>query len=286
MKKTVIGITLVALISSCAIAETSVWKIKKGKSIMYLGGTCHLLRPSDYPLPEEYDKAYKECDILIFETDIGEIQDSATQMKLLAKAVYTDGSTIDSHISADTYQLLDEYCTTNGIPLEALKQFRVSMLVLNLTLMELMKLGITPEGVDKYYYTLAAKDNKTIRGLETVDQQINFIIDMGEGDEDALVTHTLSEIKNTKREFETILDAWKSGDVKNLSKLMVTEIKTKFPKLYKELIVDRNNNWLPVIQDCRKTEEKEFILVGLAHLIGPDGIIAALKKKGYKITKL
>ena len=286
MKKFIIGITLVVLVYSCAKAETSVWKLKKDKSIMYLGGTCHLLRPSDFPLPVEYDKAYKECEILIFETDIGKMQDSATQQKILSKAVYTDGSTVDSHISADTYKLLDEYCTTNGIPLEAMKQFRVSMLVLNLTLIEIMKLGVTPEGVDKFYYDLAIKDKKTIKGFETVDQQIDYIFSIGEGNEDALVSHTLSEIKNTKRDFETLINAWKKGDDTNLNKLMVTEIKAKFPKLYKKLIVDRNNNWLLVIQDCQKTKEKEFILVGVAHLVGPDGIIAALKKKGYKITKL
>jgi len=58
------------------------------------------------------------------------------------------------------------------------------------------------------------------------------------------------------------------------------------PKIYKELLVDRSNNWLPMIDAYHKTPEKEFILVGVGHLVGADGIIEALRKKGYKIEKL
>jgi uncharacterized protein YbaP (TraB family) len=35
-----------------------------------------------------------------------------------------------------------------------------------------------------------------------------------------------------------------------------------------------------------KAPRTEFILVGAAHLVGPDGIIEALKKKGYQVDKL
>ena len=287
MRKIFISMALVTMVCSWAFAETSVWKVKKGKSVMYLGGTCHILRPADFPLPGEFDKAYNESQVLIFETDIGKIQDSATQMEIMSKSVYTDGSTIDSRLSAETYTLLSDYCTKNGIPLEAYKQLKVSMLMMNLTLIEIMKIGATPEGVDKFYYDLAVKDKKTIKGFETVDEQIDFVVNLGEGNEDALVANTLREIKNTRRDFEALITAWKTGDDKKMSALLVNEFKKEFPKIYKEFLVDRNNSWLPAILKYLKTPEKEFVLVGMAHLVGPDGIIAALKDKGYyKVQKL
>jgi uncharacterized protein YbaP (TraB family) len=41
-----------------------------------------------------------------------------------------------------------------------------------------------------------------------------------------------------------------------------------------------------MIDAYQKTLEKEFILVGAGHLVGPDGIVKALRKKGYKVEKL
>jgi uncharacterized protein YbaP (TraB family) len=67
---------------------------------------------------------------------------------------------------------------------------------------------------------------------------------------------------------------------------MVTELKTKLPKLYKRLVTDRNSKWLPLIDAYMNTPQTEFILVGAGHLVGPEGIIALLKKKGYMIDKL
>ena len=37
-----------------ALADTSVWEVSGGETRLYLGGTIHALRPSDYPLPEKF----------------------------------------------------------------------------------------------------------------------------------------------------------------------------------------------------------------------------------------
>jgi len=60
----------------------------------------------------------------------------------------------------------------------------------------------------------------------------------------------------------------------------------KMPQLYKKLLTDRNKNWLPMIDAYTKPPRKEFILVGVGHLVGPDGIPAALRQKGCKVEKL
>ena len=136
------------------------------------------------------------------------------------------------------------------------------------------------------FYQLAAADNKIVEGLETVDEQIRFVVGMGEGIEDAFVTHSIRDLESIKQKFESMVDAWKKGDAKKLNDLMVAELKIKTPKLYKELIADRNENWLPMIDAYQKTLQKEFILVGVGHLVGPDGIVEALRQKGYKVEKL
>ena len=285
MKKISFSIMLVLLFFTQAIAESSLWTVQKGESITYLGGTCHLLRQSDFPLPAEFYTAYGASDILVFETDLSKLKDPSTQQLLMSEAMYSDGSTIEKHLSAQTYNSLKEYCDANVIPLEAISRFKPSIVVVTITAMELMKLGVTGEGVDTFFYQLAIKDKKIVQELETVEEQIQFLVGMGEGNEDAFVSHSIGDLKSIKQNYESLVDSWKIGDVKKLNDLMVAEFKTKTPKLYKELITDRNEKWLPSFDTYQKTTQIEFILVGVGHLVGTDGIVEALRQKGYKVEK-
>ena len=285
MKKVILSIFLVLSASTWASAESSVWKAQKDNSVIYLGGTSHLLRETDYPLPPEFEKAYKASDIVVFETDIGKLREASTQQKLLAKAVYDDGSTIDKHLSDRAYGELKEYCEANSFPLKALSQLKPSMLMITLTVMELTKLGVTQKGVDQFFYELANKDKKAIEGLETVDEQINYLVSMADGNEDDFVTYSIRDMKTMESQFEILADAWRRGDADKLDELMNAEIKLRQPELYKRLITDRNRNWMPLIEAYQKTPTTEFILVGAGHLAGRDGIIEALRKKGYKVVK-
>jgi len=286
MKKILLSITLVLILCTQALAESSVWKVQKGDSVLFLGGTFHLLRPSDFPLPPEFETAYKASDLLVFETDLGKLHDASVQERLMSKAVYADGSTIDKYLSPKTYRLLDQYCAANGIPLSDLKQFKPSIIALMIETMELAKLGVAQEGVETFLYQLAIKDKKATEGLETVDEQIQFVVEMGEGNEDAFITHTLKDIESIKQDYETMVAAWKKGDLKKIDDLFVAETKIKMPKLYKELLAGRNEKWLPLIEAYLKTPKKKFILVGAGHLAGADGLVEALRRKGYTVEKL
>jgi len=253
---------------------------------MYLGATFHMLRETDYPLPSEFGKAYKASEIVVFETDIGKLQEPSTRQKLLAQFMYADGSTIDKHLSARTYGELSAYCKSNGIPLEAFKQLKPSLLIVTLTAVELMKLGVTQRGVDLFFYGLANEDRKIVKGLETVEEQINYLVSMADGNEDDFVTYSINDMKNVKQQFESLANAWRKGDAEKIDEYIVAELRTKLPHVYKKLFTDRNSKWLPMIEAYMNTPETEFILVGAGHLVGSEGIIALLRKKGYTIDKL
>jgi uncharacterized protein YbaP (TraB family) len=286
MKRMIINLACFLFASAWANAESSVWKVQKGDSVLYLGGTCHMLRKADYPLPPEYDRAYHASEVVVFETDIGELQQPAMQQKLLTEARYADGSTLEQHLSTNTFSELRIYCESNEIPLESFMQYKPSVLMVSLALMELMKLGVTQKGVDPFFYERAMKDQKKVQGLETVNEQIHYIVSMADGYEDEFVTYTLGDMKNIRQQFETISEAWRRGDTKELNEFMVNDLKTRWPELYQKVIVNRNQKWLPLLDEYQKTPETEFILVGVGHLVGPDGVIEALKGKGYKVTQL
>ncbi len=286
MKKVLLSVVLVISFCSFAWAESSVWKAQKGASILYLGGTLHILRDADYPLPPEFDKAYRASEIMVFETDISQLQDPSTQLKMLAKGMYPDGSSIEQHLSEKTYAELSAYCADNGISLQMLSRFKPSLTMTALIGVELVKLGVTQHGVDLHFFDLAKKDKKLVQGLETLDEQIEYMTSMADGDEDAFISYSLKDLKTTRDQFELLATAWRKGDTGKLDELMTVELKTRQPKLYKKLILDRNARWLKQIDAYRNSGKTRFLLVGLAHLVGTDGLVEALKRRGYKVERI
>lgn len=269
-----------------ATAASSVWKVQKGNAVIYLGGTIHLLRDADLPPPTEFETAYRSARTVIFETDIARLKEPATQQLLLSRAVYRDGSGIEQHLSPATMRQLAAYCEANGIPLQALRQLKPAMLMSTLTFLELAKLGITQQGVDSYFYQLARKDGKKVIGLESVEQQVGYVVSLADGIEDEVVSHSLREMGSLGQQYEELTGSWRNGDTRRLGDLLVTELKERWPRLYRRLITERNSNWLPQLEAALKSREPAFVLVGVAHLVGPDGLLAALAKRGYMIERL
>jgi hypothetical protein len=286
MKKLAFALIANLLITLPAYAASPVWEVKRGDSVAYLGGTCHLLRDSDFPLPAAFDVAYRQSAAVVFETDIGELQSPEFQQKMMAALFYRDGRSLPDDLSPEAYQALQRYCEKAGLPVAMLHPMKPAMAVLTLVTLELQKLGITEAGADKIFYDKAMAEGKKIEGLETVDEQLDFLAVMGKGMEDSLIEQSLADLSRTGAIFMEIIEAWKGGDEKALGRYLVDSTRKDFPDIYQTLLVARNAKWLPMIEKLLATPERELVLVGAAHLVGGDGLIESLKKKGYEVKQL
>ena len=276
---------LLTCLSSLLFAKSPVWKVSKGSDYLYIGGTIHLLSKKDFPLPPEFEKAYQDAQILILETDMQAMKSPAFQMKIMQKAVYADGTTIKQHLKPKTYQALKKYLEKSGIPMTLVQSFKPGMISTMLTIFELQKLGMSMEGVDSFYGEKALKDKKQLGQLETVDEQLHFLTTLGEGREDDFINYTLSEIDELPKLMTKLVTAWRTGDNVQLTKLGIMDLKNKFPKIHEMMLLKRNKAWLPKIEKMLKTKKIEIILVGALHLVGENGILNLLKKKGYQIEQ-
>lgn len=286
MKNLILGISLNLILCFSVAADTSLWKVQLHKSVTYIGGTCHVLRKMDYPLPEEFVKAYEDSDVIVFETQLEELNTPKTQEMIIRKGIYNDELSLDKVLSTQTYDLLRQYCEASGIPVFSLNKLKPSLVVLTLLGLELQKLGINQTGVDHYFHHKATMDGKKIEGLESVEEQIEFVLSMGEGSEDDFIDNSIKDLKKTRQIISELIAAWKQGDEEKLYKLYIAPMKKDYPNLYATLIAERNREWLPIIERYLQTPQNELILVGVGHLVGTDGIIDHLRRSGYRINKL
>lgn len=268
------------------IAESSVWLVEKGANKVYLGGTIHLLRATDYPLPVEFEKAYHQSQLVTFETNIKQLNNPDISRQMLFKMSYQDKRTIQSETSPEVYQQLNNYAKSAGISLKFMRKAKPGMLMSAFMLNELGKIGVNQEGIDMYFLNKALDDNKKTLFLETPVQQIDFLAEIGIGNEDRFYQSLMRDIEQTQTLFSKMVKYWRSGNNVMLDAATNQMMKADSPQTFETLIVQRNLNWLPTIEQYFETPEIELILVGAAHLIGEQGLLNKLAAKGYKVSKL
>lgn len=266
--------------------QTSVWTISQGEEKVYLGGTIHLLRNSDYPLPAPFEQAYDIADELYFETDLGTINSPAFQQQVMAQLTYQDGRNLSTVLNDEAYTALQSYVNDSGlpIPMPMLESFKPGLLISTLSVLEMQKLGFTPQGVDAYFYTRAVGDGKTRGQLESIEEQLTMLSRMGEGYESDYVLYSLADFEQLGSELESIVGHWRSGNTSALSSDFIGPMREQSEVLYQELLVERNQNWIPQIEAMFDDDDVELVLVGVAHMLGDDGLLAELRARGYEVT--
>jgi len=278
-------LTLLLLMALPALGA-DVWKVSSAKGNLFIGGTFHLLTPADYPLPAEYDIAYQAAQSIVLETDLERLRDPTFQRPLQQALQYPAGQNIVTALKPATIRQVKDYLATKQVPFDAIEMLRPGMLSITLTMIELRGLGLTGTGVDEYFFQRAKDDGKQIHWFESAEQQIDFLARMGAGHEDELIVYTLADMKNIPHMMTDMKAAWRKGDSAELEASSVQPYMDEFPELMHMLLDQRNDNWLPIIEQMIKSEGTEFILVGALHLVGDKGVLSQLRKHGYRVEKV
>lgn len=280
------GLSLLALFTAFQAHGASVWKVSSDISSLYIGGTIHLLTPQDYPLPSAYNDAYQAADKIVFETNMATISTPKFHRYMQTQLSYNDGTTIDQVINKDTYHALSVYLAARQIPMMAVENLKPSALAMSLSMIELKHLGFTSEGVDQFYARLALQENKPIGWLEAPEEQVAMLDAINQQDSNAIINYALADIKNMPYTMKSLKRSWRTGDMEALAELELGHFKEEFPEVYQSLLADRNAHWMPQIEHMLSTNDVEMVMVGAMHLAGADGLLAMLRDRGYKITKM
>lgn len=263
-------------------AQSPVWKVSCGDHTLFLGGTCHLLRAKDYPLPEAFEQAYQKADRLVFEVSPEELQDPSAMARMMQAGVYPENQSLRDVLEPEVFASLAEQGLRRNLPIFLLESFKPGLAVMMLTMQELVLQGINEEGVDLHFSNRASTDGKPTEGLETITFQIDLICEMGTGYENDFVRYSMDDLEKLGDMIHPLLDAWRIGDTSRLEELFLKDLQ-RYPKLYNDLVVARNQRWLEQIEQFLENSETEFILVGFGHLVGEDGLIELLRSRNCTV---
>jgi uncharacterized protein YbaP (TraB family) len=143
--------------------------------------------------------------------------------------------------------------------------------------------GFDPSnGVEQQIITSAKASGRSLGTLETNESQLRVFADLTREQEVELLTVTLRQVRETPKMLEDMLTAYRKGDLAALERTLNIGF-DDFPALRKRILKDRHDKWLPQIENMIADGRTHLIIVGAAHLVGPDSVIVMLRTKGVKV---
>jgi uncharacterized protein len=283
---TIAACTVSAAQTSSRETSSFLWKIQSATGVLYLAGSVHALSADVYPLNPAFQRAFEASGTLVEEIDLASATMLAAAPLLLTKGMYQDGRTFDRVVSKETSALVAARLKDSPLSLEMLRPMKPWMVMLVLTSMLVQQAGFDANlGLDKYFFDKAVAAGKTVISLETAESQVDRFDRMSEPLQEQMLRTALADMDAESRELKAIVAAWQRGDRDALERTLLAGFKD-YPAAYASLIVERNRNWLPQIEACFARTSPCFVVVGAAHLVGADGLLALLQQKGYRIEQL
>lgn len=275
-----------SMTNTALASTTSVWEVSNGTDKVYVGGTVHLLPITEFPLPEAFTTAYKNTDSVVLEAKLPNPADPNEQMKMIQALSYAPDENLSKKLSEETYAKLQHYFSSFGVPDTNYISFKPGLVASMMTILEAQRNNLAGEGVDSYFGKKAEQDNRPIEYLETIEFQLSIMASLGDGEEDHFINSNLESMSDFKITFEKILKAWRNGNEQEINNLVIQQIRDESPEMFNVVMTDRNRDWVSKIKNMFGDQDKEFVLVGVGHLIGKNSLLEMLEKEGYSITKL
>jgi uncharacterized protein len=263
------------------------WKITSPTTEVYFLGSIHVAAKDMYPLPPEIETAFKQATNLVVEADITKVDQMVLAVQVMQQGMYTQGDSLDKHLTPDTMKKLQEFCTVNQMPAAIFNMMKPPLAATTVQAMLLEKTGLSADdGIDKHFLdeVSTTKDKKIVE-LESADAQLKLLF----GVEDKLAEKWLLETMkdNSKDELDKLIKAWKEGDVKTVETLAIEDTKNDpdEQKLADLLVFKRNDEMTKKVDELLRGKDKSFVVVGAAHLIGDKGILKQLEAKGFNVER-
>ncbi len=286
MKKTILLVLIGFFSINAVFAQDSVkfenallWEISGNqlKEPSYIFGTIHMIPEADFFFPDLWKEKFLKCKTLALEIDIN--MSLLDQIALAKKIMLPEGKSLSDYMDDEDYLDLQSYML-DSLHIKKSKWNQMNkikpLFSMSLIYDDLLSNMKTYE---VELNNLAKKNNMPVKGLETADYQIDVLntisieeqIEMLTGDE--LTGDPLEEL-------EKIVKDYRNQDINQM--LQTYKQDPSMLKFENELLIQRNKNWIPLIQNLA-SEGSTFIAVGAMHLPGNNGVLQLLKNAGYAV---
>ena len=270
-------------------AKSLLYRVSSEGGTVYILGSIHLAKAELYPLDKKIRGAYAKSDVLAVELDPSSHEAmTAIQNTVSSRGTYPAGKSLSTELSAKTYKALESYMSKSGMPVSTVQGMRPWLVMLQLSVTEMLRLGYSPDlGIDKHFLDQAKAEMKTVVSLETAQEQMGLISKDDKAFQDKLLFYTLESMHEMEPMLDDMFKHWQRGDEEAIDKIISIPVVTDpdLKDIYDALIIKRNYKMTQKIEGFLRTDKHYFVVVGSGHVVGKEGIVSLLKEKGYRVTQ-
>lgn len=261
-------------------AENSLlWEIS-GRGLAkpsYLFGTIHLICPTDFSLSDSLKSTLSRTQQVALEMDMDDPGMMAGMMKTMNM---TAGNELKKLVTEQEYQRLDRFFKDSvhvGLAMfERAKPFVLMGPLFNTVL------DCQPQSYEMALVELAGKQKSEVIGIETLEEQMAIFDTIPYTDQAKMLLNLIDSLPSARKEFKSLVALYKA---QNINELYGMTLKSEFGMEGNEevMLFARNQKWIPRIRRIASAKPT-FFAVGAAHLGGERGVIALLRKEGFRVT--
>lgn len=298
-KHTVIVLLLVCLLSLTACqkeAEVSVsplfYKVSDENSSVYILGSIHVGRMNIYPLPTEIMSAYGKCDTVMFEIDFQTTSDFDYEIPRDKTDALVGAETVERAIATikEEYPSLKRIAqkTYPSVDMENIEQAGFFTLQGLLSLAADTKSALVAGcGIDRAFLGYALRDKKSIIGAESAEEQYKLTYYDLPSEAYRDILNEAIAVDETAKQDNALYEMWCCGDAAAIEQVELEPLRQAGEDSWQHMLYEsfliRNEHMTDKVVQQLENDETTFVVFGVAHIVGEEGIINQLQELGYTI---
>jgi len=276
--------------------QALLWRIEReGVPASYVFGTIHISDPRTLEFSQTLMDAFEASDTAIFELKIPQDpQEMAKWAAGMMRLTALGGSqTLKDYLSDEEEEKLAEAARELGlyglVPFLMKPEILAMQLSMSKCYLRQMKKGA--KGVDFTLTDYAYAGNKTVVGLETVEEQLAAISNISLDDGLEYLRYTLTVLNEGEDNAETLVRRYLDRRI---------DVLWAWSEIEAEKMGMEDGSYQAVMEDLldkrnfRMVERSApyidaggaFIAIGALHLPGENGLVALFRQRGYTVTAI
>ncbi len=240
------------------------WRLERmARPPMYFLGALHFGSAEMYPLSESVLAAYRNCDTLVFETDLAKVASAEFHNRMDKDGHLEENDHLRNHVKAETWQALVSHAVRLGYTAEYIDRLRSWYCGTLLTSAALRETGLSSHlGVDGFIFQQAYYSGRRLFFLETPEHQLELLETINANEDESFIQNIIAELDNMPVFTRQMLELWLSGDAEALGELISKGFSECQP-LQERILRERNRLWLEKFKQLNEAGNSIFISIML-----------------------